>query len=83
MQTALRMTTTVHTGGKIELLVPQLPVEEMIEVILLFPVVERASTPRPKRSVVDILAEASGHRVFQTVGDVEHYLHEEHGAWGN
>lgn len=83
MQTALRMTTKVHTGGKIELTVPQLPVEEMIEVILLFPLIESASTLRLKRSVVDILAEASGHRVFQTVDDVDHYLHEEHGAWGN
>jgi len=83
MQAAVRMTTKVHTGGKIELLVPQLPIEEMIEVILLFPLIEQTSTLRPKRSVVDILAEASGHRIFQTVSDVDHYLHEEHGAWGN
>ncbi len=83
MQTALKMTTKVHTGGRIELIVPQLPVEEVIEVILLFPLHERASTPRKKRSVVEILAEAPGHRVFQTVGDVDHYLQEEHDAWGN
>ena len=79
MQTALKMTTKVHTGGKVELVVPQLPVEEMIEVIILFPLVE-LSSPRSKRSVVDILAEAPGHRLFQTAGDVECYLHEEHGA---
>lgn len=83
MQAAMKMTTTVHAGGRIELIVPQLPVEEMIEVILLFPVIERASTPQKKRSVMEILAEAPGHRVFRTVSDVERYLQEEHGAWGN
>ena len=83
MQTALRMTTKVHTGGRIEMIVPQLPVEEVIEVILLFPLIEQASPPQKKRSVVEILAEAPGHRVFRTVGDVDHYLQEEHGAWGN
>lgn len=81
MQTALKMTTKVHTGGKIELTVPQLPAEEMIEVIILFPLVELSSITRPKRSVVDILSEAPGHRLFQTVDDVERYLQEEHGGW--
>ncbi len=83
MQTALKMTTKVHTGGKVELWVPELPAEEMVEVIILFPLDELSSTRRPKRSVMDILAEMPGHRIFQTTADVEHYLQEEHGAWGS
>jgi hypothetical protein len=83
MQTALRMTTKVQTGGKVELIVPQLPSEEMVEVIILFPLTETALSTSPKRSVLDILAEAPGHRLFQTAADVDQYLLEEHGAWGN
>lgn len=83
MQTAFRMTTKVHTGGKVELIVPQLPVEEMVEIIILFPLAELSSTIPPKRSVMDILREMPGHRLFQTVEDVTHYLQEEHGTWGN
>jgi hypothetical protein len=80
MQTALRMNTKVHPGGKVEFVVPQLYAEEMV---ILFPAEDLSSTRHPKRSVMDILAETSGHRIFQTAADVEHYLQEEHGAWGN
>ncbi|MEW6609435.1 MAG: hypothetical protein AB1414_18655 [bacterium] len=83
MQTALRMTTKVHSGGKVEFVVPQLHDEETVEVIILFPADIFSSTRSPKRSVMDILTETSGHRIFQTAADVEHYLQEEHETWGN
>lgn len=83
MITAFRMTTKVRAGGKVELVIPQLPSEEMVEVIILFPLDETSLLSCPKRSVLEILAETPGHRVFQTASDVEKYLQEEHGAWGN
>jgi len=82
MQTAIRMTTKVQSGGKLELTVPQLNAEEMVEVIVLFPSDDQPLTRRPKRSVMDILTEATGHRLFQTAADVERYLQQEHETWG-
>lgn len=79
MQTALRMTTKVRTGGKLELVVPQVHAEKVVDVIILFPSDEPSS---PKRSVMEILTETSGHRVFQTAAEVEHYLQKEHETWG-
>ena len=56
MQTALRMTTTVHADGKVEFIVPQAAQEETLEIIVLFPE-HRLAAARPKRSVMDILNE--------------------------
>ncbi len=83
MQTALRMTTKVHQGGRIELILPELTDEETVEVIILFPKEELPSSRQPKRSVMEILDNLLGHRIFHTAADVEQYLQEEHGAWGN
>ena len=77
MQAALRVKTTVLPGGKIEVTDPQLPSGEAVDVIVLFP--ERPVIAR--RSVVDILAEAPGHILFQTVEDVDAYLREERDSW--
>ena len=77
MQTALRLTGTVQTGGRIEVSSPQLPSGRSVEVIVLFP--QEAEVTR--RSVADVLAEAPGHLAFQTAEEVEDYLREEHEAW--
>ncbi len=82
MQTAVRMTTKVQSGGKVELVVPQLSAEETVEVIILFPSDDLRSPGYAKRSVMDILTTASGHRIFQTAADVERYLQQEHETWG-
>ena len=82
MQTALRMTTTVHAGGKVEFIVPQAAQEETLEIIVLFPE-HRLAAARPKRSVMDILNDAPGNRLFRTADDVDAYLEEERNAWGN
>ena len=80
MQTALRTTTKVLAGGKVELVVPQLPTDTLVEVIILYPQpTESLSTT--KHSALDILAEAPGHRLFKTAADVEEYLSKEHDAW--
>lgn len=82
MQTALRMTTTVHADGKVEFIVPQAAQEETLEIIVLFPE-HRLAAARPKRSAMDILNDAPGNRLFRTADDVDAYLEEERNAWGN
>jgi hypothetical protein len=81
MQTALKTTTKVLAGGKVEIIAPQLPANEVVEVIIVFPGPQEALAETVKRSAIDILREAPGHRIFQTVADVDTYLAEEHNAW--
>jgi hypothetical protein len=77
MQAALRLTTTVHPGGRIEVIDPQLPPGEAVDLIVLFPEPHAA----PRRSILDVLAEAPGQLLFQTPADVGEYLREERDAW--
>jgi hypothetical protein len=77
MQAALRVKTTVLPGGKIEISDPHLPSGEAVDVIVLFP--EPLATLR--RSILDVLAEAPGHVLFQTAEDVDAYLREERDSW--
>jgi hypothetical protein len=77
MQSALRVSTTVHEGGRIEVIDPQLPSGEAVDVIVLIP---EALSP-PRRSILDVLAEAPGHLLFQTPVDVDDHLREERDAW--
>ncbi|HLK55257.1 MAG TPA: hypothetical protein VKU00_01755 [Chthonomonadaceae bacterium] len=77
MQAALRLTTWVHPGGKIEITDAQLPSGKEVDVIVLFPNAEAL----PRRSIVDILAEAPGHLAFQTAEEVGAYIREERDAW--
>jgi hypothetical protein len=81
MQTALKTTTKVLAGGKIEIVAPQLPPDEIVEVIIVFSTSQESLAPTAKRSAMDILREASGHRIFKTAEDVETYLTEERDAW--
>src|SRR5579859_2040099 len=77
MQSALRTTAWVQPGGKIEVEDTQLPVGQPVEVIVLLPQPQAA----PRRSILDVLAEAPGHLAFQTAEEVDAYLHEERDAW--
>ena len=77
MRAALHLKTTVLPGGKIEIVDQELPAGESVEVIVLLP----ASPASVRRSAVDILAEASGQRLFKTAADVEAYLQHERDAW--
>lgn len=77
MQSALRMTTLVQPGGKIEVTDAQLPAGQSVDVIVLFPLSEETI----RRSVVDVLAEAPGHLAFQDAEEVDAYLREERDAW--
>ena len=77
MQTALRLTTLVRPGGKIEIADAQLPVGTSVEVIVLLP-----SPPTlPRRSILEVLADAPGHLAFQTAEEVDAYLRAERDTW--
>jgi hypothetical protein len=77
MSTAIHLKTTILPGGKIELVDPQLPAGQSVDVFVVFP--DSDATGRP--SAVEILAQAPGHRLFHTADDVEAYLHSERDAW--
>lgn len=77
MQTALRLQTTILSGGKIEVTVPELAPGKQVEVIILLP---ESSAPA-RRSAADIISQAAGHRLFQTAEQVATYLHGERDAW--
>lgn len=73
MQAALRVTATVQSGGKNEVIDPQLPPGEAVDVIVLFP----GASAAPRRSIIDALAQAPGQILFHTPADVDAYLREE------
>ena len=75
MQKALRLTTTVLPGGKIEIVDQELPVGESVDVVV------HHSPVSTERSALDILAEAPGHRLFKSAEDVDSYLKEERASW--
>ena len=75
MKKALHIRTTVLPGGKIEVDSPELEAGQTVDVV----VTRSSSTER--RSVVDILAEAPGHRLFKTGKEVDDYIKEERASW--
>ena len=75
MQGALHIRTTVQPGGKVEFASPELEAGQSVDVV----VTRCSSTER--RSVVDILAEAPGHRLFKTAKEVDDYINEERSSW--
>ena len=77
MQRVLHLKTRVLAGGRIEIVDPELPVGEAVDVTVRHP------SEVPKRSAVDILEEAPGQRLFKTPADVESYLDDERASWNS
>ena len=75
MQKALHIKTTVMPGGKIEIVNRDLPVGESVHVVV------RHASASVRKSAVDILDEAPGHRLFKTAEDVESFLKGERASW--
>ena len=75
MQKVLHVKTTVLPGGRIEIVNEDLPVGESVDVVV------RHVSESPRRSAVDILAEAPGQRVFKTAEEIESYLKAERESW--
>lgn len=80
MQNVLRVHTKVLTGGKVEVVSPELLPGQSVELIILLSPPD-ISPEEERPSVLEILDNASGHQVFHTAEEVEQYLVEEHGAW--
>jgi len=76
MLTAIQIKTTILPGGRIEISAPELVPGQQAQV---FVIVEEARVE--KRSAVDILAEAPGHRLFKTAEEVDAYIREERDSW--
>jgi len=79
MQAALKVTAVVQPGGKIEVVSSDLKSGDKVEVIILAPRTER----RGRRSAVDILADAPGHRLFKTADEVDAYIRAERDSWNH
>ena len=75
MEKALHIRTTVQPGGRVEVASPELEAGQSVDVV----VTRSSSTER--RSVIDILAEAPGHRLFKTGKEVDDYIKEERESW--
>ena len=75
MQKVFHLKTTVLPGGRIEIEDIGLEEGESIDVIIV------SSSPSLKRSALDILAEAEGHRLFKTAEEVDSYLRDERDSW--
>jgi hypothetical protein len=77
METALRRSTWVLPGGRIEITDTELSVGRPVDVIVVVP--ELPSDERP--SVVDVLARSPGHLAFRNADEVDTYIREEREAW--
>jgi hypothetical protein len=77
MDTAVRLTALVQPGGKIEVISPELPTGQSVEVIVLVPGLARGQRP----SVLDVLAAAPGHLAFTNAAEVDAYVRGECDAW--
>jgi len=79
MEGALRVSTTVLPGGRVEVTDPLLPSGKSVDVIILFP----ESGGDDRRSIVEALAEAPGQALFSEAKAVDLYLREERDSWGD
>lgn len=76
MQSALRITTKVLPGNKIEIQIPPGSIGEEVEV---FVVLLRSSPP--KHSAIDILNRLPGQQLFKTAEAIDRYIKEERDTW--
>lgn len=76
MESALRVSTTVLRGNKIEIDAPGLKEGEPVDVFV-FPA---ESVHAPRCSALDIIQSRKGHRLFSSVEEVDRYLRQEREA---
>ena len=75
MRKSLHVKTTVRTGGKVEVVSPELEVGQRVEVIV------SALPMLSARSAWQVISEGSGHRLFKTAKEVDDYIAEERESW--
>jgi hypothetical protein len=79
MQSALRITTKVLSGGKIELQLPLESVGDEVEVFVVLP-----EKPQPqKRSILEFFADVHLQGPFRTPEEIDRDIQMEKDAWDN
>lgn len=77
MQSAIRITTKVLSGNKVEIELPPGSIGEEVEVIVLLP-----EKPAQSRSAIDIINEARNRQqTFKNPEEVDQYIREERDSW--
>lgn len=79
MQSAIRITTKVLPGNKVEIQLPSGSVGEEVEVFVILP--EKKTLKQ--RSVLEILEEVHKHGPFRTVEEIDRDLQLERDSWDN
>ncbi|MDF5729256.1 MAG: hypothetical protein PUP92_14865 [Rhizonema sp. PD38] len=77
MQAALRITTKVLPGNKIEIELPEAEIGDSVDVFVILP----SKAEHKRRSAVDILNKLPGRQLFKTTEEVDKYLKEERESW--
>ena len=77
MQSAIRITTKVLAGNKLEIQVPPGSVGEEVEVFVIIP--EKLQGGR--RKVLELLTEIRSRHVSRTVEEIDRELQEERNSW--
>jgi hypothetical protein len=77
MQPALRITTKVLPGNKIEIEIPQAEIGDSVDVFVILP--EKKEPLR--RSVLELIEEVRSKHAFRTAEDIDKQLQEERNSW--
>ena len=79
MQSAIRITTRVLPGNKVEILIPPGSEGEDVEVIVVLPEKKQQS----QKSALDILEEFHKRGSFRTAEEIDRDLRAERDSWDN
>jgi len=79
MQSAIRITTKVLAGNKLEIQVPPGSVGEEVEVFVIIP----EKSERGRRKVLELLTEIRSRHVSRTVEEIDRELQQERNSWDN
>lgn len=77
MQSALRVTTKVLPGNKIEIQVPEAQIGDNVDVFVILP----EKTETKKRSVLEIIEESRKRHPSRTAEEIDRQLQEERSSW--
>ena len=77
MQSAIRITTKILPGDKLEIQLPPGAVGEEVEVFVILPAKKQPQT----RNILEILEEIHKHGPFRTVEEIDRDLRRERDSW--
>ena len=77
MQSALRVTTKVLPGNKIEIQIPEAQIGDNVDVFVILP----EKTETKKRSVLEIIEESRRRHPSRTAEEIDRQLQEERSSW--